>query len=116
MTKKDLVVTIPQTNSLRDVQTEMQTINRDKDTIGNHKIGKNRPKLMPIDILFVYKGKVRFKARFLRYEHKAFDCTTTGRKWEKAWYATFSSVQEIPASKQQSIKGFQGFRYQERGE
>jgi hypothetical protein len=111
MIGKDIIVTIPASTPLQQIRDEILTIGRGVDNRGNHKIGRYKPRLNPINILFIYKGKIRYVAKFKGFDDKAFKCTTTGKQWDKAWYATFNNVREIPAKQQQDMQGTQGFRY-----
>ena len=113
-TKVDiLLVTIPKSTDYNSLIEELEDINNNPDLVGNHKLGKNKPKQQPDFIGFVYNGEIRFLAELEGYEQKEFTCQTLGTEWQYAWYAVFHNVIEYAEDDRVKMKGFQGFKYHE---
>jgi hypothetical protein len=109
---KIIIVTIPASVSHETILKEIIAINNTEDLVGNHKVGRNRPRQEDIEGLgFVHQGELKYVADYLdTIEQPAgFTCSTTGKRWEKGHYIQFENIRELEVK--EKIKGFQGFRY-----
>ncbi|WQJ53769.1 MAG: hypothetical protein [Wendovervirus sonii] len=104
-----LMVTIPKKIKWEDYLKEINAV-KDGTQEMNFKVSSKPTKVSVGDKCFLcHDGYVKGWMRISSISKKAFQCTTTGKQWDEAWYVGRSGEFHPIEGFQQ--KGFMGYKY-----
>jgi len=104
-----LMITVPKTIKWEDYLKEIETV-KDGNYEMNYKVSSKPSKIKVGDKCFIcHNGYVKGWMRISSISQKEFQCTTTGKQWDSAWYIERSGEFHYIDEVQQ--KGFMGYRY-----
>ncbi len=104
---RDIIITVPKSVKWEDYENELRAA--EEGQILNFKVPNKPDVAKGSKCYIVYDGNIVGYHIVSGVSRKKFECTTSGKQWEDAWYiertGKFNKIEPIP------MKGFQGYRY-----
>lgn len=111
--KRDIIITIPKTTKWEDYEKELESVKTGEVCMG-FKVSQ-LPKTKPERCYVCYKGEIMGWMNVMGMLNDEFACEVTGKKWKGNFIYRSGEFHYLPNPKPK-MKGFQGFRYYDRGQ